>query len=367
MHADCDEDRAAEIAEFIAEEIALVQAYTTAWRGSGTVENPLPQNVQDELHAEAASRIFPWPNISERPVAQTSDGGLVKAHLLVFPKGCGDYRQPRLRTDFTPVEWTQHVFRYFGGRVLSSLRGQRAVWAVFNTAMQQLSFKSGALLHKQSGMHALSKAALRDLVNEHTDLVSKLGRFGADVPSTAMQWKREGNELEWIVRQMSWQPPWTQRGQDNIQKDVRTRSTAIHKSRPGSTRNLVAEPAEVAPDDAFGQFQQAAVINAKEPSRDDDERSHDAPFELSETESLNESERSLATSDVAAGQDVDLEVDTAKEIADSASEDGLSDASSQLKSSAQQILHSEKVWRRLPSACVADRWGYGRNPAFWYT
>ena len=58
-----------------------------------------------------------------------SDGSLVKAHPLVFPTGCGDLRQPRLRTDLSPLEWTQHVFRYLDGRVLSALRGQRAVWA----------------------------------------------------------------------------------------------------------------------------------------------------------------------------------------------------------------------------------------------
>ena len=31
------------------------------------------------------------------------------------------------------------------------------------------------------------------------------------------------------------------------------------------------------------------------------------------------------------------------------------------------IENPEQVWRKLPLACVADRWGYGRSPAFWYT
>ena len=30
-------------------------------------------------------------------------------------------------------------------------------------------------------------------------------------------------------------------------------------------------------------------------------------------------------------------------------------------------IHPEQIWRQLPLACVADRWGYGRSPAFWYT
>ena len=47
LTAGSDEDKAAELAEFIADEISLVQAYTTAWQGSGTVEGTRPQNVED--------------------------------------------------------------------------------------------------------------------------------------------------------------------------------------------------------------------------------------------------------------------------------------------------------------------------------
>ncbi len=190
LHATTDADKASEIVEFIAEEVAVVQAYTTAWRGTGAVKPAVPQNVEETLRAEAAKCVLPWPAIGENPVPETTDSRLVKAHPLTFPTGCGDLRQPRLRTDFTPLDWTQHVFRYFDGRVVTSLRGQRAVWACFNSAMRQLSRQSGSLLHNQSGAHALTKAALRDLVKTREDLVTKLGSFGADLPSTAMQWKR---------------------------------------------------------------------------------------------------------------------------------------------------------------------------------
>jgi hypothetical protein len=135
--ADNDEDKITEVAEMLVEEVAIVQAYTTAWRGSGTVEAPAAVNAADAVRAEAAQRVLPWPSISEVPVPEMSDGRLVKAHPLTFPTGCGDFRQPRLRTDFTPLDWTQHVFRFFDGRVVTSLRGQRAVWAVFNTAMRE--------------------------------------------------------------------------------------------------------------------------------------------------------------------------------------------------------------------------------------
>ena len=100
LTATSDDDKAFEIAELIADEVALVQAYTTAWRGNGTVEGAQPKHVEDTLRAETAQRILPWPNISETPVFESSDGRIVRAHPLVFPTGCGDLRQPRLRTDF---------------------------------------------------------------------------------------------------------------------------------------------------------------------------------------------------------------------------------------------------------------------------
>ncbi len=119
-----------EIADLIADEVAVINAYLTAWRGTGTAEASLPQPVETSLRAVAAQRVLAWPTISKDPVAETSDGRLVKAHPLTFPTGCGDLRQSRLRTDFSPLEWTQHVFRYFDGRVLCTMRGQRAVWAL---------------------------------------------------------------------------------------------------------------------------------------------------------------------------------------------------------------------------------------------
>ena len=64
------------------------------------------------------------------------------------------------------------------------------------------------MVHKQTGQSALTKADLRQLVIEREDLVRRIAAFGAEIPTTPMFWKRHGNELEWIVRQMSWTPPW---------------------------------------------------------------------------------------------------------------------------------------------------------------
>ena len=52
------------------------------------------------------------------------------------------------------------------------------------------------------------------LYTERQDLFQKLQSYGSDIPTTSMQWKRKGNELEWIVRQMSWAAPWTSTGRD---------------------------------------------------------------------------------------------------------------------------------------------------------
>lgn len=107
------------------------------------------------------------------------------------------------------------------------------------------------------------------------DLTTKLGTFGADLPSTAMQWKREGNELEWIVRQMSWQPPWTNRGQDDIKRDVRNRSTAIRHDRPGHDRSLVNPMAAVDTGDALRQFKKDAAARVGEDDSCDEASMHD--------------------------------------------------------------------------------------------
>ena len=78
----------------------------------------------------------------------------------------------------------------------------------FNIALRESSHYVGSLVHKQSGKEALTKAQLKDLLAEREDLVRRVASFGADIPTTPMYWKRHGNELEWIVRQMSWKPCW---------------------------------------------------------------------------------------------------------------------------------------------------------------
>ena len=98
--------------------------------------------------------------------------------------------------------------RYYTGQFLHTVRGQRVVWALFNTALREHSRQTGHLVHKNSGSNALTLQELRDLVSAREDLVRQVATFGADIPTTPMYWKKEGNRLEWIVRHMSWTPPW---------------------------------------------------------------------------------------------------------------------------------------------------------------
>ena len=108
----------------------------------------------------------------------------------------------------SPFDYVQHKFRYFDGRFLSTLRGQRVTWALFNIALRESSHHIGSVVYKQCGQQVLTKAELTRLVTEREDLVRRITAFGAEIPTTPLFWKRQGNELEWIVRQMSWNPPW---------------------------------------------------------------------------------------------------------------------------------------------------------------
>ena len=64
-------------------------------------------------------------------------------------------------------------------------------------------------MHTNSHETVLPKAELRELYEARQDLVARVSSFGAEIPTTSMHWKRVGHDLEWIVRQMSWAPPWT--------------------------------------------------------------------------------------------------------------------------------------------------------------
>ena len=368
MYAANAEDRASEIAEWIAEEIAVVSAYTSVWRGSSTLEGPPASDVTEDVFSQAARRVLPWPGISECPVPETTDGRIVKSHPLTFPAGCGDLRQPRLRTDFHPLEWTQHIFRYFDGRVVSSLRGQRAVWACFNTAMRQLSRSAGALLHKRSNVQALTKADLKAYIESRETLVSQLGVFGSELPSTAMQWKREGNELQWIVRQMSWLPPWTKAGLAETRKDLRRLGSYVKPTQKSS-------PCKRRARDEYSRALQGDVLTVGTAS---DELASPALPLLSDDASAAEgsdveSATSTSTSDLLTDGGYPLDDGPApmtpgsKAASQAASERETSEDQEDEPQPSTWRSDAPLPWSCLPKAAAGDPFGYGRSPAFWFT
>ena len=340
LHGCCAEDRITEIAELIADEVAVVDAYLTAWRGTGAAEAPPQVNVETNLRSATAQKVPGWPRIDKDPVKETSDGRLVKAHPLTFPTGCGDLRQSRLRIDFSPLEWTQHAFRYFDGRVLSTMRGQRAVWACFNSALRDMAHQSGAILHKQSGHTVLTKDDLQNLVRSRDDLVSKLTTFGAELPSTAMHWKRSGRDVEWIVRQMFWAAPWTDAGKAAAMNNL------ARKSRRRTELEAAAPNAPVA---------DAAPAPAPREGSGSDASSEHSPLPRSDTDESQE--RSGDDDNQAPAQD------TSKD------DGGTAAASPGAPSSddATNLKDLASVWRHLPTLTKRDDFGYGRSPGFWFT
>ena len=122
----------------ILEEVAKVQAYLDSYKSSGLVPEPARQGVADEVADvcdDAVGKRYPWPVVEKTPVPANEEGRFAKAFPLELPMGVGDLRQPQLREDFTPVEWAQHKLRYFDGRFVSTSRGHRVTWAIFDTVV----------------------------------------------------------------------------------------------------------------------------------------------------------------------------------------------------------------------------------------
>ena len=208
VEGETEADRVQFVADLVAVEVDCVRGYVRTWRGTGAVGAREPTNVADTLREHVADVVHPWPSISEEPHPERADGRFVKAFPLEFPMGQGDPRQPRLRSDFRIADAVQHLLRYETGHLLRANRGHRVVWALFNTSLREQAYERGSLVHKNSQQLVLTKEELRKLFETRQDLVQRVASCGADVPTTSMHWKREATNLQWIVRQMCWYPPW---------------------------------------------------------------------------------------------------------------------------------------------------------------
>ena len=136
---ECVENLIPDLVQRIRDEVIGVQAYINVWRASGTIEKQAPENVIRKTQDLVKEVIHPWPTIQEDPTPWSDDARFAKAFPLSFPMGTGDYRQPRLRSDFNALDWTQHVFRFYTGHMQSSMRGHRVLWAAFNMTLGDIA------------------------------------------------------------------------------------------------------------------------------------------------------------------------------------------------------------------------------------
>ena len=102
-----------------------MRVFVKTWKGSCALTKPDTENVAQVRLEQMDKIVQPWPTILGEPTPITDDARFVKAFPLTFPMGTGDLRQPRLRTDFSPLQWVQHIFRFFTGHTQSSMRGHR--------------------------------------------------------------------------------------------------------------------------------------------------------------------------------------------------------------------------------------------------
>ena len=62
-----------------------------------------------------------------------------------------------------------------------------------------------------------------------------------------MHWKHQGNELEWIVRQMSFAAPWTSTGKDLAAERYATKAKTVDQRMSRHKKTSGPEDFDVAP------------------------------------------------------------------------------------------------------------------------
>ena len=310
-----------ELAREIGREVHLTQAYLSTWRVSGTVA---PHAVNLDVGQQLQDTVFPWQRIEEEPTAYFSDARFCKSYPLEMPFGLGDLHQDRVRDDYTTADWVQHKLRYYTGHFLSTIRGQRYVWAVFNTALQDVARQRRSIVHKRFEGEVLTKKDLRLLQESRSDLVSQLASFGADIPTTSMHWRREGNHLQWIVRHMSWIPPWSEKDREH---ESYVRSSLVHRKKRWEEEILEAE----------------------------NDRKNNKTERFSEDDAYESSENETADTN-----SVNPELQGAH-----ANNHRPVNASPKLRSGTP--FSAAQVWQGVPKITAKDTVGQGRTPAIWYT
>ena len=303
----------------ILEECASVNAYTASWRGTGMVLQPEQKSVGDTLQNEVSQEVYPWPQIEKNPTPRFEEGRFVKSFPLQFPMGVGDLYQSGLRDDFSATKWAQHKLRYKDGWFVNGRHGHRVTWAIFNETLLEIAKAKGRAYHKSTNQCTLTKRELRTLVETQEDLVKEMASFGADIPTTPMFWKKETNRLQWIVRQMSWRPPWVQ-----------------DKDAPHSA---MQENARI--EAAIEKCLEAPHVPATHRWQRTESDSEVPPHEKS------------ATADAPMQPPPPSSTTNTSHAATHASED--------------EPIDFKQLWYECRQGSCEDTYGYGRSPAFWFT
>ena len=101
----------AQLQQRLTQEFAMVAAYVRTWRGTAAYSAGRTSSVHDRIATSTSQRVLPWPQIQETPTPRFEDGRFCKSFPLHFPMGTADFRQSRLRSDFTAADWCQHLLR----------------------------------------------------------------------------------------------------------------------------------------------------------------------------------------------------------------------------------------------------------------
>ena len=145
----------------IHEEVAQLQAYCKIWQCSAGYLKSGERSVESELTERITDVVHPWPQIQQTPTGYREDGRFAKSFPLELPFGVGDLYQPRVRSDCSTLDWAQRQLQYYDGRCISSRRGNRFTWAIFNEALRETSHHTGRLVFKNTNESILTKKDLQ--------------------------------------------------------------------------------------------------------------------------------------------------------------------------------------------------------------
>ena len=202
-------------------ELDAVRSYVDAWGSTATMSSIAPPSIGECVGQEKGFDSIMWPSISETPAKFDEIGKFVKSFPLEFPMGLGDYYQSHLRSDFNMRDWLQHKIRYYDGRFVSSNRAHRIIWAMFNQALMDDASRASAIFHKASDSQALTKRELKKITEDRSSILRNLTAYGAPIETSPMFWRKQGVELETIVRHMSWKPSWVVENEpENVEAEV---------------------------------------------------------------------------------------------------------------------------------------------------